>query len=172
MDILLMVLAVLLLVASIVGCVLPMLPGVPLAYAGMLLLHLTDKVHFTTSQLVIWLIIVVVLQIIDYITPLLGSKYSGGTSFGNRGCIAGTLLGMFFMPWGVIVGPFLGAVAGEMMGGQDLSHAIRAGIGTLLGFLFGTLMKVIVCFYFLVQGFSVIIYKKWMPYKSIHFFYF
>ena len=157
MDILLMVLAVLLLVASIVGCVLPMLPGVPLAYAGMLLLHLTDKVHFTTSQLVIWLIIVVVLQIIDYITPLLGSKYSGGTSFGNRGCIAGTLLGMFFMPWGVIVGPFLGAVAGEMMGGQDLSHAIRAGIGTLLGFLFGTLMKVIVCFYFLVQGFSVII---------------
>ena len=139
------------------GCVLPMLPGVPLAYAGMLLLHLTDKVHFTTSQLVIWLIIVVVLQIIDYITPLLGSKYSGGTTFGNRGCIAGTLLGMFFMPWGVIVGPFLGAIAGEMMGGQDLSHAIRAGIGTLLGFLFGTLMKVIVCFYFLVQGFSVII---------------
>ena len=157
MDILLMVLAFLLLVVSIVGCVLPMLPGVPLAYAGMLLLHLTDKVHFTTSQLVIWLIIVVVLQIIDYITPLLGSKYSGGTTFGNRGCIAGTLLGMFFMPWGVIVGPFLGAVAGEMMGGQDLSHAIRAGIGTLLGFLFGTLMKVIVCFYFLVQGISVVL---------------
>ena len=157
MDILLMVLAFLFLVASIIGCVLPVLPGVPLAYAGMLLLHLTDKIHFTTPQLVIWLIIVVVLQIIDYITPLLGSKYSGGTSFGNRGCIAGTLLGMFFMPWGVIVGPFLGAVAGEMMGGQDLSHAIRAGIGTLLGFLFGTLMKVIVCFYFLVQGFSVII---------------
>ena len=152
-----MVLAFLLLVVSIVGCVLPMLPGVPLAYAGILLLHLTDKVHFTTSQLVIWLIIVVVLQIIDYITPLLGSKYSGGTSFGNRGCIAGTLLGMFFMPWGVIVGPFIGAVAGEMMGGQNLSHAIRSGIGTLLGFLFGTLLKVIVCFYFLVQGISVLI---------------
>jgi uncharacterized protein YqgC (DUF456 family) len=107
--------------------------------------------------LVIWLIIVVVLQIIDYITPLLGSKYSGGTSFGNRGCIAGTLLGIFFMPWGVIVGPFIGAIVGEMLGGQDLSHAIRAGIGTLLGFLFGTLMKVVVCFYFFVQGISVLI---------------
>jgi uncharacterized protein YqgC (DUF456 family) len=157
MDILLIVFAFLLLVAGIAGCILPMLPGVPLAYAGMLLLHLTDKIHFTTHQLIIWLIVVIVLQVVDYITPLLGSKYSGGTSFGNRGCMAGTLLGMFFMPWGVIVGPFIGAVVGEMLGGQDLSHAIRAGIGTLLGFLVGTLLKVIVCFYFLVQGISVLI---------------
>ena len=157
MYILLIVFAFLLLVAGIAGCVLPLLPGPPLAYAGMLLLHLTDKVHFTTPQLIIWLVVVIVLQVVDYITPLLGSKYSGGTSFGNRGCMAGTLLGLFFMPWGVIVGPFIGAVVGEMLGGQDLSHAIRAGIGTLLGFLFGTLLKVIVCFYFLVQGISVLI---------------
>ena len=157
MDILLMVFAFLLLVASIVGCVLPVLPGPPLAYTGILLLHLTDKVHFTTHQLIIWLVVVVVLQVVDYITPLLGSKYSGGTSFGNRGCIAGTILGMFFMPWGLIIGPFVGAIAGEMMGGQNLTQAIRAGIGTLLGYLFGTLMKVIVCFYFVVQGISVII---------------
>lgn len=157
MDILLIVFAFLLLVAGIAGCVLPLLPGPPLAYAGILLLHLTDKVHFTTPQLVIWLVVVIVLQVVDYITPLLGSKYSGGTSFGNRACMAGTLLGLFFMPWGVIVGPFIGAVVGEMLGGQDLSHAIRAGIGTLLGFLVGTLLKVIVCFYFLVQGISVLI---------------
>lgn len=157
MDILLMVLAFLLLVASIVGCVLPVLPGPPLAYAGILLLHFTDKIHFTTHQLVIWLVVVVVLQVVDYITPLLGSKYSGGTSFGNRGCIAGTILGMFFMPWGLIIGPFVGAIAGEMMGGQDLAQAIRAGIGTLLGYLFGTLMKVVVCFYFVVQGISVMV---------------
>ena len=152
MDILLIVFAFLLLVAGIAECVLPLLPGPPLAYAGMLLLHLTDKVHFTTPQLVIWLVVVIVLQVVDYITPLLGSKYSGGTSLGNRACMAGTLLGLFFMPWGVIVGPFIGAVVGEMLGGQDLSHAIRAGIGTLLGFLVGTLLKVIVCFYFLVQA--------------------
>ena len=157
MDILLMVFAFLLLVASIVGCVLPVLPGPPLAYAGILLLHLTDKIHFTTQQLIVWLVVVVVLQVVDYITPLLGSKYSGGTSFGNRGCIAGTIIGMFFMPWGLIIGPFVGAIAGEMMGGQDLAQAIRAGIGTLLGYLFGTLMKVVVCFYFVVQGMSVMV---------------
>ena len=157
MDILIMVLAIILMVGGIAGCVLPILPGAPLAYAGLLLLHFTGLVHFSTAQLIVWLIVVVVLQVVDYITPLLGSKYSGGTSFGNRGCVAGTLLGLFFMPWGIILGPFLGAVAGEMMGGSDFPHAVRAGIGTLIGFLLGTLLKVIVCFYFLVQGIAVIV---------------
>ena len=157
MDILLIVLAILFLIGGIVGCILPILPGSPLAYAGLLLLHLTDRIHFSTTQLVVWLIVVIVLQVVDYITPLLGNKYSGGTSFGSRGCVAGTLLGLFFMPWGIVVGPFIGAVAGEMLGGSDLSHAIRAGIGTLFGFLVGTLLKVIVCFYFLVQGIAAII---------------
>lgn len=157
MDILIMVLAIILMVGGIAGCVLPILPGAPLAYAGLLLLHFTGLAHFSTAQLVVWLIVVVVLQVVDYITPLLGSKYSGGTSFGNRGCVAGTLLGLFFMPWGIILGPFLGAVAGEMMGGSDFPHAVRAGIGTLIGFLLGTLLKVIVCFYFLVQGIAVIV---------------
>ena len=157
MDKLIMVLAIILMVGGIAGCVLPVLPGAPLAYAGLLLLHFTGLAHFSTAQLIVWLIVVVVLQVVDYITPLLGSKYSGGTSFGNRGCVAGTLLGLFFMPWGIILGPFLGAVAGEMMGGSDFPHAVRAGIGTLIGFLLGTLLKVIVCFYFLVQGIAVIV---------------
>ena len=157
MDILIMVLAIILMVGGIAGCVLPILPGAPLAYAGLLLLHFTGLAHFSTAQLIVWLIVVVVLQVVDYITPLLGSKYSGGTSLGNRGCVAGTLLGLFFMPWGIILGPFLGAVAGEMMGGSDFPYAVRAGIGTLIGFLLGTLLKVIVCFYFLVQGIAVIV---------------
>ena len=157
MDILVIVLAIILMVGGIAGCALPVLPGAPLAYAGLLLLHFTGLAHFSTAQLIVWLIVVVVLQVVDYITPLLGSKYSGGTSFGNRGCVAGTLLGLFFMPWGIILGPFLGAVAGEMIGGSDFPHAVRAGIGTLIGFLLGTLLKVIVCFYFLVQGIAVIV---------------
>lgn len=156
-DVLIYIVSFLLFVGGIVGCVLPVLPGTPLAYAGLLLLHFTGRADFSTTQLVTWLIIVVVLQIVDYITPLLGSKYSGGTDFGNRGCMAGTILGMFFMPWGIILGPFIGAVAGEVLGGRDLPHAIKAGIGSLLGFLFGTLMKVVVCFYFLVQGIATII---------------
>ena len=134
-----------------------MLPGPPLAYAGLLLMHFTTEIEFSTTFLIVALLLVIVLQVLDYITPILGNKYSGGTSYGNRGCIAGTILGLFFMPWGIILGPFLGAVAGEMMGGSDFPHAVRAGIGTLIGFLLGTLLKVIVCFYFLVQGIAVIV---------------
>ena len=156
-DILIYISSFLLLVGGIIGCALPILPGAPLSYAGLLLLHFKDRACFSTTQLIVWLVIVIVLQVVDYITPLLGSKYSGGTDFGNRGCMAGTILGLFFMPWGVVLGPFIGAVAGEFLGGRDLPHAIKAGIGSLLGFLFGTLMKVIVCFYFLVQGVAGII---------------
>ena len=157
MDVLIIVFSFLLLIGGIAGCVLPVLPGLPLAYAGLLLLHFTGMATFSTSQLIGWLIIVVVLQVVDYITPLLGSKYSGGTDFGNRGCIAGTILGFFFMPWGIILGPFIGAVAGEMLGGRNLPHAIKSGIGSLMGFLLGTLLKVVVCFYFLVQGIAAVV---------------
>lgn len=157
MDILLSIIALLLLIAGIAGCVLPVLPGPPLAYGGLLLLHITERVEFSPSQLLGWLAIVIVLQVLDYVTPILGSKYSGGTEYGNRGCLAGTILGLFFMPWGIILGPFLGAVAGELLGGRDMAHAVRAGFGSLIGFMLGTLLKIIVCFYFLIQGISMIL---------------
>ena len=157
MEIFLIILSILLLIGGIVGSVLPILPGVPLAYAGVLLMHWTEKVHFSTTQLIGWLIILIVLQVLDYFSPILGSKYGGGTSHGNRGCMAGTIVGMFFMPWGIVLGPFLGAVAGELLGGNDLPHAIRAGIGSLIGFLLGTLLKIFVCFYWLVQCVAVLI---------------
>jgi uncharacterized protein YqgC (DUF456 family) len=157
MEILLVILSIILLVGGIAGCILPILPGVPLAYAGVLLMHWTDKVHFSTTQLLVWLVIVIVLQILDYISPILGSKYGGGTSHGNRGCMAGTILGLFFMPWGIILGPFLGAVVGEMLGGSDLPHAVRAGVGSLIGFMLGTLLKIFVCFYWLVQCVAVLV---------------
>ena len=73
MDILILVLAIILMVGGIAGCVLPILPGAPLAYAGLLLLHFTGLAHFSTAELIVWLIVVVVLQVVDYITPLLGS---------------------------------------------------------------------------------------------------
>ena len=137
------------------GCVAPVLPGPPLAYAAILLLHFTEKVSFTTSQLLIWLLVVVVVQIIDYFIPLLGVKKYGGTKWGNWGCVIGSILGvLFFSPAGIIIGPFLGAVAGELLGGKHTSHALRAGMGAFIGFLMGTLLKVIVCGWFLLVFFN------------------
>lgn len=156
-EILLIVIAFVLLVVGIIGCIIPMLPGIPLSYAGLLILHFTTSAQFSTNQLIVWLVVVIVLQVLDYVTPLLGSKYSGGSEYGNRGCIAGTLIGLFFMPWGIIMGPFLGAVLGEMLGGRDLPQALKAGAGSLLGFLLGTLAKIVVAFYFLYQGIAALV---------------
>ena len=99
MEILFFIIAFLLIILGIAGCILPVLPGIPLSYAGIILLHLTTSAQFTEFQLIVWLLVVIVLQILDYFTPMLGSKYSGGTEYGNRGCIAGTILGLFFLPW-------------------------------------------------------------------------
>lgn len=149
MSTILIVLAFLLVLGGLAGCILPMLPGPPLAYAGLLLAHFTDNIEFSWGQLLSWLVLVIILQVLDYITPMLGSKYSGGSEHGNRGCIAGTILGLFFMPWGIVAGPFLGAVAGEMLGGRDFPQALKAGFGTFLGVIFGVLLKLCLCLYYL-----------------------
>lgn len=151
MDVVLIVISFLLIIVGLLGCILPVLPGPPLAYIGLLLAHFTDKIEYSVTQLVAWLVLVIILQVLDYVTPMLGSKYTGGGEYCNRGCIAGTILGLFFMPWGIIVGPFVGAVLGEMLGGKDLQQSIKAGFGTFLGIVFGTLLKIVFCFYFLYE---------------------
>ena len=144
MDILLIILGILCLIVGLAGCILPMIPGPPVAYASLLLLHFTDKAQFSTTQLLLWLAAVVLVQILDYFVPMLGSKYSGGSRWGTRGC----LVGLFFMPWGIILGPFLGAFAGELMGGSKTDQALKSGLGSLLGFLLGTVVKCVMCAYF------------------------
>ena len=148
-DILLIILGSLCLLIGLAGCILPALPGPPLAYAGMLLLHFTERTQFTTVELIVWLVLVIIVQILDYFVPLLGAKYSGGSRWGERGCLAGTLVGLFFMPWGIILGPFLGAVIGELLGGRETKDALRSGLGSLLGFLLGTFVKCALCGYFI-----------------------
>lgn len=151
MDILLIILGAICMIIGLAGCILPMIPGPPVAYAGLLLLHFTEKTQFTTAQLLTWLFIIILLQVLDYFIPMLGSKYSGGSRWGTRGCLIGTVAGLFFMPWGIILGPFLGAFLGELLGGRKTGQALKSGLGSLFGFLFGTVLKCIVCGYFIWQ---------------------
>ena len=151
MDILVMILSGICLLVGLVGCVLPALPGPPIAYVGILLLHFTDKVQFTTPQLVIWCLLVVVIQLLDNFIPMLGAKYSKGSKWGSWGAFIGSILGLFFLPWGLLVGPFLGAVVGELLGDHSFQQALKSGVGSLLGFLFGTILKLVICTYFIVQ---------------------
>ena len=158
MDIVLIILGALCLLAGLVGCVAPVLPGVPLSYLGLLLLHWTDRAQFTWQFLTIWAVIVVVIQVLDYLIPAWGTKKFGGTKYGVWGSTIGLFAGFFLGPLGIIIGPFVGAVLGELIyfkrhpqaaPAQDkktrFRRALRAGFGSFIGLLAGTLIKVICC---------------------------
>lgn len=145
MDIVLIILGVLCLIVGFVGCIIPALPGVPLSYAALWLLHATDKVQFSWQVLLIWGIITVVIQVLDYVIPIWGTKRTGGSKAGVWGSTIGLIVGLFFGPWGIFLGPFIGAVIGELLVGKTTRDAFRSGWGSLLGLLTGTVMKLICC---------------------------
>ncbi len=143
MDIFLIILAGIILLLSVLGNIIPGLPGVPLGYISFLLLQLTDKVQFSLTFMLVWAAIVIVIQVLDYIVPAWGTKRFGGTKYGMWGSTIGLLLGLFFGPWGIILGPFLGAFLGELIQGQEAAAALKAGFGSFIGLLTGTILKMI-----------------------------
>ena len=144
MDYVLIVLGILLMISGILGCVLPVIPGPPLSYLGILLLHFTERVQFSSRFLVIWASITVVVYALDYIIPAWGTKKFGGSKRGVWGSMIGLVTGLFFFPpFGIIIGPFLGAIIGELTSGKDSGTALKSGFGSFVGFLAGTLLKLI-----------------------------
>lgn len=155
MDAALVVLGGILIILGIIGCFLPVLPGPPLGYAGIILLHLTAMVQFSTVFLVVLGAVVLLVSVLDYLVPVLGAKRFGGSKLGIIGCVVGLVAGIFiFPPVGIILGPFVGAIAGELINGDDLQKALRSGFGSFLGYIFGTGVKLAVCLvmaYFYLQ---------------------
>ena len=161
MDTFLIILGAICLVLGLVGCVAPVLPGVPLSYLGLLLLHWTERVQFSWQFLTVWAVVVVIIQILDYFIPAWGTKRFGGSKWGVWGSTIGLFLGFFMGPLGIVVGPFVGAVIGELIyfnrhpqttlnnteqdKNSNLNRALRAGIGSFIGLLTGTILKCICC---------------------------
>lgn len=131
--------------AGLVGSVLPLLPGPPVSYAGMLVLQLREEPAFTLRFLIIWLVVVVIVQVIDYVVPLYGTKKFGGTKYGVWGCAIGLVAGVWFGPAGIIAGPFVGAFVGELLASNQSEQALRAAVGSFIGFVFSTLLKLVTC---------------------------
>lgn len=144
MDYFLIGIGILFLIMGLAGGVVPVLPGPPLSYVGLLFLHFTEKHQFSTRFLLIWAVITIAIYVLDYIIPAWGTKKFGGSKRGVWGSIIGLILGMIlFPPAGIIIGPFVGAVVAELSGGKDQKEAIKAGFGSFVGFLTGTLLKLI-----------------------------
>ena len=144
MDTLWAIAAVVCGVVGILGAIIPILPGTALSFAGMACAFLHTGGDITASQLWLWGAISAVLIVIDYILPAYFSKVFGGSKAGITGATVGVLVGLFFGPWGIIAGPFVGAVIGELLHQkQTLGKALVVGLGSLLSFFVGTGFKLI-----------------------------
>jgi uncharacterized protein YqgC (DUF456 family) len=151
-DYILVIIGIIIMILGIIGCLVPVLPGPPLSFVGLLILHFTKYGHFTGWTLIIFASIAIVVSILDYLVPIWGTKKFGGSKYGTRGAAVGLIIGLFLGPVGIIIGPFIGAVTGEMIFRDDFNYALKAGFGSLLGFLTGIGLKLaasfIMTFYF------------------------
>lgn len=161
MDIFLTLIGVVFIIIGILGSFLPILPGPPLSWIGLFLIHSTEAVPDDWWFLGITLIIALIVFALDYIIPAMGTKKFGGTKAGMIGTTIGLIVGIIApIPFGIILGPFLGAFIGELSNKANTSNAIKAAFGSFLGFLTGTFMKFIVAIIY--AGFFInILIKNW-----------
>ena len=141
-----LVLAVALFTIGVLGTVLPALPGAPLILLGMLVYGIIVKFHHLS-----WLffagqgLAVALIFVIDYLAGVWGVRRYGGSAAAVWGSVIGSVVGMAVLgPFGLICGPFIGAVAGELYRRSPLDRALRVGVGTLIGIFGGTVLKLAV----------------------------
>lgn len=151
------ILGIILVVVGLLGTVLPVLPGVPLSYGGILLIYFSDRTNFSTQFLIFWGVVTVVVSLLDYYVPVWGTKKFGGTKYGTWGSFLGIIVGLFFAPWGIILGPFAGAVLGEILAGKKTQHALKAGFGVFVGLFFNTILKLIAAGFMLFYAVEAVI---------------
>ena len=135
-----------LLAVGLVGCFVPLIPGPPIAYSSLFVaLLIGDHSSPTVSILVVAGLATAVVTILDYVVPAWGAARFHCSRGGTFGCLLGTVAGLFFLPFGIVAGPFLGALAGELISGKRFGSALFGSFGALVGFLTGVLLKVVCC---------------------------
>lgn len=156
MSTVLIILAFLCLAIGIAGAVIPGLPGPPVSWVGMLLAALTPYVSTSATMLIVTAVIAAVITVLDYVVPSLSTKRLGGSKYGIWGCNIGLVISIIGLPFGpqgllgVIFWPFAGALIGEYINQHEWQPALRAAWGAFLGFLTGTMLKLVYCIALLV----------------------
>jgi len=146
------ILAVVLVIVGIAGTILPALPGIPLVFGGLLLAAWADGFrHVGGWTLGLLALLTLASFAIDLLATAMGAKRVGASRLALLGATIGAIVGVFFSFVGILVGPFVGAVLGELahrrrMAGSDVGHAARVGLGTWTGLLLGTVLKLVVAF--------------------------
>lgn len=157
MDLLLLIIGFALMVLGIFGSFLPVLPGPSLSWIGLVLLYFTDAVPANYWILGISFLITVAVSVLDYVIPAKGTQKFGGSSYGIWGTNIGLIVGIFApIPFGFIIGPFVGAFVGELIYDyKDHHRAFKAATGSFIGFLAGSFMKFVICMMYLGMFFWI-----------------
>ncbi|QXP60296.1 DUF456 domain-containing protein [Olleya sp. HaHaR_3_96] len=157
MDIIFTLLGFLFMVLGLAGSLLPILPGPPLSWLGLLLIYMTDAVPNNITFLIITLIIALAIFILDYFIPAMGTKRFGGSKAGVTGSTIGLIIGLLApIPGGIIIGPFVGAFIGEKSNNANTDKALKVAFGSFLGFVTGAFLKLIIAiiyFGYFIQAF-------------------
>jgi uncharacterized protein YqgC (DUF456 family) len=151
MDLFLLIISILFILAGFAGCFLPILPGPPLTLISLVLIKFT---HYGGNITWLWIgiftVLVLIATLLEYFIQAISVKNAGGSSAGVIGAAAGVLIGLFFMPFGIILCPLLGAFIGEMIAMSSVKKSLKAAFATFLGFLLGVGIKFIICIWIFV----------------------
>lgn len=151
MEYILLILSLILMITGILGSFLPVLPGPPISWIGLLCIFFIKDIPFHYWLLGITLTITIVISILDYLIPAQGTKKFGGSTYGIWGTNIGLIVGLIApIPLGFLIGPFVGALIGELLFDRgNLTRALKAATGSIIGFLVSTFMKFVVTICFL-----------------------
>lgn len=161
MDIILVIVALLFMLLGIIGSFIPVLPGPLTSWLGLLIAHFTDAIPMNTSFLIITLVVALLIWVLDYIIPAMGTKRFGGTKYGMIGTSIGLVVGLIApIPGGIIIGPFIGALIGELLNKNDFNGAVKAAFGSFIGFLTSTFIKFVVALIYLGLFIKILLEHK------------
>ncbi len=155
-EVVVIIIGGLLSVTGLIGCIIPALPGPPLNYVAILLIHFTGLTEFSNRFLITYLLLNIAVVVFDYVLPVYGAKFYGASKKGIWGSIIGLVIGLFFFPpFGMILGVLVGAVVGELIAGKNESEALKAGFATFVASLIMIVVKLILSglmtFYFVKE---------------------
>ncbi|MEA1784486.1 DUF456 domain-containing protein [Arenibacter sp. GZD96] len=160
MDLALLLLGFIFIIVGILGSFLPVLPGPPLSWIGLLLLYLTRTIPLDWWILGTTLLVALLVLLLDYVIPAMGAKKFGGSKAGMLGTTIGLIVALVFPIFGffgIIIWPFIGALLGELLNKADKKTAFKAAFGSFIGFLTGTFLKFMVAVIYL----GIFVYKAW-----------
>ncbi len=141
--VILILVAIIMALVGIIGAIVPAIPGPPLCFASLVIAYFTSPGYISETLLGVMFVITIVVTVLDYIAPIWLTKLGGGSKQAMWGSTLGVFAGLFFMPWGLILGPLVGAFIGEMMHESNTGKATKVALMSFVAFLLSTGVKLV-----------------------------